>query len=290
MCSHCQSPRVSPTAQATMPTLQHTRSPPDPTPPRPSILSVCSGRADWQVQGSACTPPACTRGVCDDWALWQSPTMAGVWASANHQASVWCHQLVSRLSKALLAGVATKPFGKHARAVLDGRQLHAALWTPRCVLLVLMCPNVCGGLMAHHHRTRGFNRQHAIPHCTGTMDATCPAASLPAHASDAIWDLLLHSSTPPTPGVHVAPVDLFVADPANVTVLPCPQQPRYVLWSGVQGVLVVDAAALAPCSGFRVLLLDTRSRVASDLTSHAAPLPAAHAQWTHAAEWGRCAH
>lgn len=86
-----------------------------------AIFSVCSGRADWQVQGSACTPPGCTQGLCDDWALWQSSTMTGVWATADHQASVWCHQLVSRLSRAMLAGASTPgQFAASAAAVLHG--------------------------------------------------------------------------------------------------------------------------------------------------------------------------
>lgn len=84
---------------------------------------MCSGRADWQVQGSACTPPACVHDLCDDWTLWQSQTMAGVWASPDHQASVWCHQLVARLGRAVLAGIQAPAFGAAATAVLDGRSL-----------------------------------------------------------------------------------------------------------------------------------------------------------------------
>lgn len=133
---------------------------------------------------------------------------------------------------------------------------------------------------------------HSCP--TGTADASCKAAPLPAGASTAVWTLLL-GSKPPGTRVAIAPLEadgphVWMADPANVTALSCDHpHDQYTLWSHVEGVLVVDAAVLQPCSGFQVSLLDTQSKTVVDQTHGAALLPAAHAQWTHADEWGRCA-
>ena len=96
------------------------------------------------------------------------------------------------------------------------------------------------------------------------------------------------------PGPQAAAIDVAVADNDNVTVVSCVHsgRDRYVLWTAADGVLVVDAAAVKPCDGFRVLLLDRMSDVkgpegAVDVTHNAALLPAAHAQWGHSEEWGR---
>ncbi len=118
--------------------------------PRPPILSLCCGQADWQVQGPSCSVGPCVGGRCGQWALWHAQTMPGVWAMSDHQGAVWCHQLVSRVAGAVLAGVSAAaglPAVARSRVptAVDNegwRARHAAFFNTASGVLHGMCAGV----------------------------------------------------------------------------------------------------------------------------------------------------